>query len=292
MKKWFAIFKTGTHTNSKGQTQEYTPEHLDKIVSNYKPSEYEAPIVVGHPKENGPAFGWIESLKRIGNVLYAKPKQVVVEFADAVKKGMYKNRSVALNPDMSLRHVGFLGAVPPAVKGLGDIEFNEEKDAVIEFQEPEDEFSELYRENEAKIAELEEKVAKFAGLAEELVITKSAQQQAEEELNRLSLRIRTAEFQQFLNERIAFGNLLPAQTESASKILEALAVVELTEKDNAKVFEFSDKTAADPVKLFKEFLENQPKIIEFKEVAKNKIEERKLTPSEVIADQIRTNNKG
>ena len=291
MKKWFAIFKTGAHTNSKGLTQDYTSEHLDKIVSNYKPSEYEAPIVVGHPKENGPAFGWIEAIKRVGNVLYAKPKQVVEEFAEAVKKGLYKNRSIALNPDMSLRHVGFLGAVPPAVKGLGEVEFNEENEALIEFEELEDAFSELYRENEAKIAELEERVAKFADLAEELIATKSAKEQAEEELNRLNLKMRTTEFQQFLNERIAFGNMLPAQTEKAMKVLEALAAIELTEKDDSKVFEFSDKTTADPVALFKEFLKNQPKVVEFKEVAKKEVEEKKLTPSEVIANQIR-NNKG
>ena len=35
-----------------------------------------------------------------------------------------------------LRHIGFLGAVPPAVKGLADIKFNEDNSVMdIEFEE-------------------------------------------------------------------------------------------------------------------------------------------------------------
>jgi len=48
----------------------------------------------------------------------------VSEFEDMVKQGLFKKRSIRLAPDGTrLLHVGFLGAVPPAVEGLADINF-------------------------------------------------------------------------------------------------------------------------------------------------------------------------
>jgi len=55
----------------------------------------------------------------------AKIKDLVPEFTEMLKKGLFKKRSIALYPDLALRHIGFLGAVAPAVKGLADIKFNE-----------------------------------------------------------------------------------------------------------------------------------------------------------------------
>ena len=128
------IFKAGTHTDSAGNTRTWTEEDLDTIVKKYNPAVHEAPVVIGHPKDNAPAYGWVEKLERKGNVLYAKLKDLVPEFVEWVKKGLYKKRSISLYPDMTLRHVGFLGAMPPAVKGLADVAFSAETDAVtIEF---------------------------------------------------------------------------------------------------------------------------------------------------------------
>jgi len=134
--KWIEVFKTGTHTDAAGKVKNWTEEDLDQIVQKYNPAEHEAPIVIGHPKDNAPAFGWVEGLKREGKVLLAKLKQVVPEFADMVKKGLFKKRSISLYPDLTLRHIGFLGAMPPAVKGLSDIAFKEDDGAIAyEFDE-------------------------------------------------------------------------------------------------------------------------------------------------------------
>lgn len=127
------IFRAGSHTDSAGNTREWTEKDLDAIASKYKPADHEAPVVIGHPKDNAPAFGWIEGLERKGSVLYAKLKDLVPEFVEAVKKGLYKKRSISLYPDMTLRHVGFLGAQPPAVKGLADVAFSEAEAVTIEF---------------------------------------------------------------------------------------------------------------------------------------------------------------
>jgi len=122
---WFEIFKVGTHTNSAGDTREWTLEDLEKIASSYDPKNHEAPIVIGHPEHDSPAYGWIEALKVEGDRLLAKPKQLIEDFKEWVRAGRYKKVSMALYPDFTLRHVGFLGAVPPAVKGLAGFEERE-----------------------------------------------------------------------------------------------------------------------------------------------------------------------
>jgi hypothetical protein len=52
-----------------------------------------------------------------------------------LKKKMFRNRSIALRPDLSLRHIAFLGAAAPAVKGLADFSFNQKDEfSAIDFQ--------------------------------------------------------------------------------------------------------------------------------------------------------------
>jgi len=121
---WFEIFRTGTWTDASGNTREWTTEDLDTIITNYKLEDREAPLVIGHPETDNPAYGWVEGIKRVGEILLAKGKDVVSEFEDMVKQGLFKNRSIRLTPDGTrLLHVGFLGAVAPAVSGLKNINF-------------------------------------------------------------------------------------------------------------------------------------------------------------------------
>jgi hypothetical protein len=147
---WVEVFRAGTQTDSAGNTKTWTEGDLKKIAEKYNSQkEHEAPLVVGHPKDNAPAFGWVEKLKAAGNTLLASFKQVMPEFSDAVKEGRYKKRSISLYNDLTLRHVGFLGAVPPAVKGLADIKFNEDDDFVtVEFNE--DSNGNDYKDNNEK----------------------------------------------------------------------------------------------------------------------------------------------
>lgn len=122
---WLEIFKTGRHTDASGNQRDWTEQDLDTILSHYNPLNHEAPVVIGHPTDNAPAYGWVEGLKREGNVLMAKIKDLVPEFTEMLKQGLFKKRPISLYPDLSLRHIGFLGAVAPAVKGLADVKFNE-----------------------------------------------------------------------------------------------------------------------------------------------------------------------
>jgi hypothetical protein len=133
--QWLEVFRAGSY----GEKGSYTEADLDKIVQNYKPSEHEAPVVIGHPKDNGPAWGWVEGLKRVGNTLMAKLRQVHPQFEQMVAEGMFKKRSISLytEPKLGLRHLGFLGAMPPEVKGLADPVFRDGKYADIPFVEEE-----------------------------------------------------------------------------------------------------------------------------------------------------------
>lgn len=135
MNDWIQVFRTGRHIDASGEAKEWGKIDLDRIVSSYNPQRHEAPIVIGHPEENAPAFGWVEALKREGEILYAKLKDFVPEFVDMIKRGLYKKRSIALYPDLTLRHVGFLGAMPPAIKGLANVQFQERGKTTIFFSD-------------------------------------------------------------------------------------------------------------------------------------------------------------
>lgn len=135
---YIEIFKGGPQVDNKGRTHDGSAL-IDKALAGFNAAVHEPPICVGHAKDNAPAFGWVEGLKetvRDGTrYLSAKFKDVVPEFADLAVAGLYKKRSAAFYPDGRLRHVAFLGAAPPAVKGLADIGFNDDAADVLEFDE-------------------------------------------------------------------------------------------------------------------------------------------------------------
>jgi hypothetical protein len=132
---WIEIFKTGEWTDSNGSTRTWTGSDIDGIVTNYNPSFHEAPVVIGHPRDDAPAWGWVKALKRSGNVLLAKLKDLAPEFKEMVNRGLFKKRSISLYQDMSLRHLAFLGAQPPAVKGLAAFSFSEPSAVTYDFAE-------------------------------------------------------------------------------------------------------------------------------------------------------------
>jgi len=132
---YIPIFRGGKQIASNGK--EYDGDALIKrALANFNAARHEPPVVIGHPKDDtAPSYGWVESLKKQGDLLMAKFKQVQPDFADMVKAGLFKKRSASFYPDGTLRHVGFLGAAPPAVKGLPDVAFAEGEDSCFEFSE-------------------------------------------------------------------------------------------------------------------------------------------------------------
>jgi len=138
------IFKSGSHTAMSGVKLDFTDAMLQQAANGYSAALHEAPIVVGHPKDNAPAFGWIKGLEFVeGKGLFAIPDQLNTDFADQVANGAYKKVSASLyTPDAPgnptpghyyVRHVGFLGAQPPAIKGLEAVGFNDNDEGTLEF---------------------------------------------------------------------------------------------------------------------------------------------------------------
>lgn len=128
--KWYEIFKSGIQTDNNGESREWTNGDLDTMVTLYNEQEpdekHTAPIILGHVESNTPAFGWVDKLKRVGNTLMATFKDVEPQFQELVNAGRYKTVSAAFYDDLKLRHLAFLGANVPAVKGLEAIQFSQE----------------------------------------------------------------------------------------------------------------------------------------------------------------------
>jgi len=136
--QWLELFCSGDY----GDKGNFGTADLDQIVRNFDPSFHEAPVVIGHPQHDAPAYAWVDSLKRNGEKLMGKLKEVDPTFAEMVKTGRFKKRSVSLYRTAQgwmLRHVGFLGAQAPEVKGLTNATFGEDRMRCVEliFGEPE-----------------------------------------------------------------------------------------------------------------------------------------------------------
>jgi phage I-like protein len=185
---WTPIFRTGTHTDSQGRSRTWTTADLDKAVSSYDPTKREAPLVLGHPKANGPAFGWIEKLRRTGDVLEAAFKQVPTTLKEAVSAGRYKHKSVSFYKDGSVRHVGLLGAAQPAVEGLGEITFNADEDYFEYNQQEETDMTieELQRKLDAEKAAREAAEAKVSEFKEKAETAATKIKEVETENKKLS----------------------------------------------------------------------------------------------------------
>lgn len=149
------IFKAGKQTSSSGKSVELTVDDLQKIADNYneKVAEggdtYKAPLVIGHPTADAPAYGWAASLSvdRDAGKLLATPERVDEGLKGLVAEGKYTRVSASLyTPDSPhspakdgyfLRHIGFLGAMAPAVKGLKAVSFSDAEEGVLSFGDEE-----------------------------------------------------------------------------------------------------------------------------------------------------------
>lgn len=141
----YEVFIAGTRADNSGKEVTITPDDLNAIANGYNPSFHEAPIVIGHPNDNAPAYGWVKSLAAKGDKLYAEFGEMDAGFVDLVKQGRYKKLSASFYPpkhpsnpkpdNWYLRHIGFLGALPPAVKGLSPVSFNDSSDGIVSFGE-------------------------------------------------------------------------------------------------------------------------------------------------------------
>jgi hypothetical protein len=128
------VFRAGRHRAMEGREVSFGAGELADIAASYDASAHAAPLVIGHPRLDAPAYGWVGALSVEGDRLIADFSEISEAARDLVREGHYRHVSAsfyapdaAANPTPGrwhLRHVGLLGATPPAVKGLGAVSFS------------------------------------------------------------------------------------------------------------------------------------------------------------------------
>ena len=286
----FEIFKIGTHTSDKGVTKDYSLDDLNFIAQSYNPSEDEAPIVIGHPEANEPAFGWISSLAVTDDgklVADAPDDKLHPDFLSAVQEGRYKKRSISLTPEGKLRHIGFLGAAKPSVKGLADIQFSSPSSVVYEMEDLEQPvFEQAEKTDEPKIKSdnnpayrnLDE--GRIEGLSKELDqlketidslqknfsesetnSTKESINKINSQLNSLQAKLSNKDFEDLLESKVDEGTLTPAIKSKVLEVSNFMQVQNFSEDFSAPKFQ------SDVNKLLVSLVNSFPKIIYYENFA-------------------------
>ena len=262
----FEIFKVGTHTSDKGVTKDYSIDDLNFIAKSYNPQEDEAPIVIGHPSDNSPAYGWISSLEvtEDGKLVAEAPEdKLQKEFLNAVQEGKYKKRSISLTPEGKLRHVGFLGGAAPAVKGLADIQFSQPSSTLIEFdlnngtiQQSNSDSSSL-NSIQSQLNSINETIKQLNNDFTESQNNElnSRLSHLTEELNSLKTKIYKSSFENQLDQKLGDGSLIPAVKEKV------LAVSNFASSQNFSGDFSQDKFGSDINKLLIDLIDSFPKVM-------------------------------
>lgn len=274
------IFRAGRQVDDAGNAHEFSEADVAGIAAAYTPSLREAPLTVGHPASNLPAYGWVKGLAAAAGVLTMNPHQVEPQFAEMVQAGRFKKRSASFYPPASpnnpapgrwyLRHVAFLGAQPPAVAGLKDIQFSAgDADAgAVCFSEAvlppsthqetttmdEEMKSRLAQaEAEAAAAKAAQAAAEAAAEAANAQLAQFAEQQRQD---------RHAGHVSFAETQVKAGKLLPKDKETAVAVLDQLA--------EAQPVEFSEGSAAKkvaPAEWLKSLIAGAKPVVSFGEFA-------------------------
>lgn len=140
------VFRPGTFVPMQGEELTFTAGDLRAIADAYDFDTAPAPVVVGHPNTNAPAFGWIMGFEYDATKerLFATLGELDPDFSQAVQDGRYKKVSMSFfapensaNPQPGSwhpKHVGFLGGAAPAVSGLKNVEFTISQADAVTFE--------------------------------------------------------------------------------------------------------------------------------------------------------------
>ncbi len=235
------IFRAGTHTADDGTQHTFTRADVDGMVSVYDPAVHEAPLCVGHPQDNKPAFGWVKSLAIApSGALAMDTHNIAPAFAEAVDSKAFKKRSASFYPpnhpqnpkqgSWYLRHVAFLGAQPPAIKGLADFTESDSgtaEDGCINFSEPI--FNPPPKEETMEIEELKKKLAAAEAEKAKLEADKAAEAAKAKASFDLLAQFKEAQHKERLAAFTSFcekSNVKPTEKAAAVAVLAMLADVE------------------------------------------------------------------
>lgn len=236
------IFRAGTHTADDGTQHTFTAADVAGMVRVYDPAVHEAPLCVGHPQDNKPAYGWVKSLSVApSGAVTMDTHNIAPAFAEAVNSKAFKKRSASFYPpnhpqnpkqgSWYLRHVAFLGAQPPAIKGLADFseaDSGAAEDGCVNFCEP------IFnppppKEETMEIEELKKKLAAAEADKAKLEADKAAEAaKAKASFDQLA-QFKEAQRKERLTAFTSFcekSNVKPTEKAAAVAVLAMLADVE------------------------------------------------------------------
>lgn len=251
------IFRAGNFRTATGKDVSYTQQDIDEIYENYDPQFHRAAFTTDH-KQDGPAWGYVEKLIKKGASLFASADDIHESLAGTLGKN-FGRVSVEIWPKLEnkgkyLKAVSFLGVKPPAVKGLEIFEtseaLEEQQTEALEMVLKEDESGEEVRFEmqtsaapppahseptppDALTVQLEEARARLNELQHNFSEMSERASTAEARLQELGIASRKMEFEQYLNERIAWGSLPPALYEKVLSLLTAMENVEMFSADGS-----------------------------------------------------------
>jgi hypothetical protein len=293
------IFKPGRHVAMNGAAFDFSESDLAATVAAYDPTLHEAPLVVGHPRTDDPAYGWTQSIALAeGGKLLAVPRDVDPAFAELVNSRRFSKVSASFYPPDSpanpvpgvyyLRHVGFLGAQPPAVKGLKSPSFSDgDADFItLEFSEiettREDSTAMTPEEIAAKQAELDRREAELKALADANAQKDAEFAERENRLKAAEAQAKTDEITGFVDGLVKDGRVLPKD--------QANLVAFMAAENPGDTIDFAEdgqvvkKTGAE---WLRGFLAGLPKQVEFGEVDKPGTQTAATADDQAIARRAR-----
>lgn len=261
------MFRTGTFSPMQGGAMTFSAADLAAVADSYDAENSPAPVVVGHPETDAPAFGWVDRMDfdRASGKLSGILRNVAPAFAAAVREGRYKKVSAAFflpdsaaNPvpgALYLRHLGFLGGAAPAVTGLKPVSFSATVDTV-EFASDFDARDLAAKEAADTIAALR---AQIATLQQQLDMLKPAEEPADSPefaaMRNEVAAVRREKLDYELEKLIDQGRLLPA---FKTEVLTFAAGL-----DMADTVSFSDGVEVTQRDWFLSYLAKQPKVVSF-----------------------------
>ncbi len=247
------IFRAGDY----GDKGKFAETDLEQIATDYNPALHEAPVTVDHT-QSGPAYGWVTSLRRQGDRLVARLHQLNEQFLQLLRAGAFKKRSVELYRRFAhtgrpyLRALTFLGARPPAVKGLADVKFADTSDFIqLDYNE-----SLPVHSTSVVLPEI------LAEARQQIQHLQHEKQRVEAELQQLHRALRQQNLLHFCEELKQQGKFLPAwEKQGIFKFMELLPDSETIQ------FAETDTAPLTPAQWFKNFLNSLPPLLPLKEIA-------------------------
>lgn len=260
------IARIGTFTSNEGVKVSFGAKELADAASAYDPALDPAPLVVGHPKIDAPAYGWVSGLAMDGDVLVATPDKIEPSFAELVREGRYPKVSAQFytpdhpgNPKPGawyLKHIGFLGGHAPGIKGLGTVQFAAGDDeGALTFDFPTDGDNDVTKITEASFAE---RAAALDARDAELKAREAEIAAREQEDAKKAAAARHAENASFAEGLVSSAKLAPAA--------KGLVVGLLDHFEATAVVSFGEAGDMAPADAFRKLFDTAQPLIDLREV--------------------------